>query len=201
MAQPLWGSLLQWLERSPVPTLNGLFITAVWGAGVQAEVSTSKVTVQFRPHLQPDKPIVTANKTILIFFSKWQQGCGSYWSGSSTYHSPNLQCADAKAHVSGLNYTDGLYMVACLRMLLLHRCVWLPPAPISHMPRKSFYCLLIFKRGNVEALRNILPPYSRLWVWFRVDFSCFPSIHLLHLLHLQCPLAFKKSFWGWIGNS
>lgn len=68
MAKPLWGSLLQRLERSLVPTLNGLFITAVWGAGVQAEVSTSKVTLRLRPHLQPDKPIVTANKTILIFF-------------------------------------------------------------------------------------------------------------------------------------
>lgn len=36
------------------------------GAEGSGKVSTSKVTLQLRPHLQPDKPIVTANKTILI---------------------------------------------------------------------------------------------------------------------------------------
>lgn len=36
------------------------------GAEVEGKVSTSKVTLPLRPHLQPDKPIVTANKTILI---------------------------------------------------------------------------------------------------------------------------------------
>ncbi len=54
-----------WLRRSPLLTLIGLFIKA-GGAPVQCKVSTSKVTLQLRPHLQPDKPIVTANKTILI---------------------------------------------------------------------------------------------------------------------------------------
>lgn len=158
------------------------------GQESRPEVSTSKVTLRLRPHLQPDKPIVTANKTILIFFSKWQRGCGSYWSGSSTYHSPNLQCADAKVHVSGLNYAGGLYMVPCLAMLLLHCCVWLPPAPFIHMLRKSFYCSLIFNKGNTEA------PYSKKVVGSILWVVCMFTQYLCGLLWLlQLPPKHSKT--------
>lgn len=67
----LWGCLLQGSSRRMTGEVTSA--DTYWpihydglGAEVYGKVSTSKVTLQLRPHLQPDKPIVTANKTILI---------------------------------------------------------------------------------------------------------------------------------------
>lgn len=134
------------------------------GQESRGKVSTSKVTRRLRPHLQPDKPIVTANKTILIFASG-NGACASYWSGSSTYHSQDPQCANVKH-----------------RSQVLITTVWPLHGSSSNDAPGTHTC--VWPSVSVEADSNILQCYH--FRLINTTDSCLTSLCILWLFNLLC---------------